>query len=481
MVAELAEVRGSVEAVDAAVLLKVQQARPHSLVVRFDERERLPRHGERFERLTLQCGARRATLGPCRFESGEATGPEFVEPPAPAGSDGRLVFLEQVYDFSQLFQHGRINELSVRVRQLPLVWGRQATIQPAFRDFTSQLLYDFQVYRGLFDGLDRSLEHEPPEVRTAVHEVAIGAEYRNFCTFFDRQLGQLTAAVKDFSRQDHERHGFYFRKQLWDLILSSEFMGRTNLKPRGFAGDSVMMRMIYEREFRGRSLFSKFMHRHPLDTVAASAVRARRKLVADLLHRTQARRAEAGEKTRVLSVACGPAAELREVARTKEELSQLEVLLLDQDQLALDDARDTIMELEQRLRARLDATLVRGSVRTLIGGSELSRRWGRFDVVYAMGLFDYLTPPVARAVLGKLYELLSPGGTLLLGNFHVNNPTRVYMEYWMDWVIYHRDELEFFELASELEDAEVSLTYEETGSQMFLQVKKPVDSAQGRP
>ena len=148
-------------------------------------------------------------------------------------------------------------------------------------------------------------------------------------------------------------------------------------------------------------------------------------------------------------------------------------MLLDQDQLALDDARDTIMELEQRLRARLDATLVRGSVRTLIGGTALSRRWGPFDVIYAMGLFDYLTPPVARAVLGKLYELLAPGGTLLLGNFHVSNSSRVYMEYWMDWVIYHRDELEFFELASELEDAEVALTWEETASQMFLQVKKP--------
>ncbi len=473
MLSELAEVRGSVEAVNAAVLLKVEQARPHSLVVRFDQREQLPRHGSRFERLTLQCAGRRATLGPCRFEAGEATGPEFIEPPAPPGSDGRLVFLEQVYDFTQLFQHGRITELSQRVRQLPLVWGRKATIQAAFRDFTSQLLYDFQVYRGLFDGLDRSLEHEPPEVRTSVHEVAIGAEYRNFSAFFDRQLTQLETTVKDFSRQDHERHGFYFRKQLWDLILSSEFMARTNLKPRGYAGDSVMMRMIYEREFRGRSLFAKFMHRHPLDAVAASAVRGRRKLVASTVRQAQQRCASAGVPTRVLSVACGPSSELKDIVQTKEDLSQLELMLLDQDQLALDDARDTIMELEQRLRARLDATLVRGSVRTLIGGTDLSRRWGQFDVIYAMGLFDYLTPPVARAVLGKLYELLAPGGTLLLGNFHVSNPSRVYMEYWMDWVIYHRDELEFFELASELEDAEVALTWEETGSQMFLQVKKP--------
>ncbi len=468
---ERSEVRGSAEAPNAALLLKVEQARPHSLLVRFDRREHLPDHGAIFEKLTLLCAGRRATLGPCRYESGAAIA-ESTEP-APPSTDGRLVFLEQVYDFTQLFAHGRITELSQRVRQLPLVWGRKTSIQPAFRDFTSQLLYDFQVYRGLFDGLDRSLADEPPEVRTSVHEVAIRAEYENFSAFFDTQLKHLERAVEHFTRQDHERHGYYFRKQLMDLIQSSEFLARTNLKPRGYSGDSVMMRLIYQREFRGRSLFSKFMHRHPLDTIAAEAVRHRRQLIADTVRTEQDRCAQRDARTRVLSVACGPAWELRDLIKAPRDLEQLELVLLDQDRLALDDARDTIMELEQRFRTRLDARLVKDSVRTMIGATELTSRWGQFDVVYAMGLFDYLTPPVAKAVIGKLYELLAPGGVLTLGNFHTRNPSRVYMEYWMDWVIYYRDEAEFLELASELTDAQVTLTYEATGSQMFLKVRKP--------
>jgi extracellular factor (EF) 3-hydroxypalmitic acid methyl ester biosynthesis protein len=230
--------------------------------------------------------------------------------------------------------------------------------------------------------------------------------------------------------------------------------------------------MIYERDFRGRSLFSKFMHRHPLDAVAAEAVRGRRRLIADAVKDAQERLALRDDRTRVLSVACGPAAELHDMVRSPTDLEQLELVLLDQDPLALDDARDTIMEIEQRFRGRLDVKLIRDSVRTMIGSADLSARWGQFDVLYAMGLFDYLTPPVARAVLAKLYELLAPGGTLLIGNFHQNNPSRIYMEYWMDWVIYYRDEAEFLELASELPGADVTLTAEETGSQMFLQVRK---------
>lgn len=461
---QFAEVRGTAQALDAQLLLKVEEARPHSLLVRFDQRERLPDHGARFERLTLLCAGRVATLGPCAYEAGLSPAPE--NPP----TDGRLVFLEQVYDFSQLFQNGRISELSQKVRQLPLVWGRKSSIQPAFKDFTSQLLYELQVYRALFDGLDRSLAGEPHDVREAVHQVAITAEYANFAGFFDRQLKQLEAAVRHFTKLEHERHGFFFRKQLSDIIFASEFLSRTNLKPRGYAGDSAMMRMVYEREFKGPQLFSKFMHRHPLETAAAHAVRNRRALVAKAIHELPR---SPQRKPRVLSVACGPMSELHQVLPTRDELERYEFVLLDQDPLALADAQHTIIEVEQRLGGRVAATLVRDSVRTMLRTADLSRRWGHFDFIYSMGLFDYLTEPVARAVISKLYEALAPGGELLIGNFHQGNPSRIYMEYWMDWVIYYRDEEEFRELAADLPGATSSLFFEETGSQMFLSVKKP--------
>jgi extracellular factor (EF) 3-hydroxypalmitic acid methyl ester biosynthesis protein len=96
-----------------------------------------------------------------------------------------------------------------------------------------------------------------------------------------------------------------------------------------------------------------------------------------------------------------------------------------------------------------------------------------FDYIYSMGLFDYLTPPVASAVLGKLYQILKPGGTMLIGNFHVSNPSRCYMEYWLDWVLYYRSEEEFTDLLGNAESAEANVFFEDSGSQLFLQVQKP--------
>lgn len=462
----LTEVRGTARAPDALVPLRVEEARPHSLLVRFEERERLPDHGARFEQLTLLCAGRVATLGPCSYEAAVPAETEH-EPP-----DGRLVFLEQVYDFSQLFQNGRISELGQEVRQLPLVWGRKWSVQPAFRDFTSQLLYELQVYRGLFDGLDRSLAAEPPDVRDEVQRVATASEYPNFAAFFDRQLGQLEATVRGFSKLEHERHGFYFRKQLADVVRASEFLSRANHKPRGYAGDSQLMRLVYEREFRGESLFARFMHRHPLDCAAAEAMRNQRSVVARAAKRARRRLPWAQRRTRLLSVGCGPAVELEDLLGSREELGHYEVVLLDQDPLALSDALTTVAGLERRRNGKLPVTYARESVRTMMRHDDLTARWGRFDLVYAMGLFEQLSQPVARRAVRRLYDALVDGGELLIGNFHGRNKSRTYLEYWMDWVLYYRDEEELLDLVAELPGAVASLTQESTGSQLFLTVKK---------
>jgi extracellular factor (EF) 3-hydroxypalmitic acid methyl ester biosynthesis protein len=91
-----------------------------------------------------------------------------------------------------------------------------------------------------------------------------------------------------------------------------------------------------------------------------------------------------------------------------------------------------------------------------------------------MGLFDYLTTPVARAVLTRAYELLAPGGTLLVGNFHVGCPTRVQMDYWGDWPLVYRTEEAMLALADGLPEAGRALLWDEHRCQLFLRLTRPV-------
>lgn len=290
--------------------------------------------------------------------------------------------------------------------------------------------------------------------------------------FLSVRLHDLEEEVKLYTREEHERHGFYFRKQVWNMILTSEFMARTNLKPRGYMGDSEMMRMIYENDYAGASTFAKLMHKHPVEHPAAQAVRNRRIRIAGMLQEVQKKFDHLPPKGfKILSVACGPAFELQDLLNSPEDFDKYNFTLLDQDKSALLEAAKNVEDVEKRMKQKVRTTYLKDSVRTMLSTPKLAEKWGQFHFIYSMGLFDYLTPPVARAVLGKLYELLLPGGQMEVGNFHVSNPSRTYMEYWLDWVLYYRTEEDFLGLLSD-PMAEQSVAFEDTRSQMFLQVRK---------
>ena len=289
----------------------------------------------------------------------------------------------------------------------------------------------------------------------------------------DDDLEELEAVIKDFSKEEHERHGFYLRKQLWNIIMCSPFMARTNLKPRGYSGDSVMMGMIYANGYDGDSTFAKILNKHPLNLTGSQAVRNRRALIAKKLSEIKSRRGNHHKaKYKVLSVACGPAFELNDLLLTSEDCDTFQFTLLDQDKYALFEAAKIVDQIEKRLGRTVPVTYLNESVRTMLATRHLEEKWGQFDFVYSMGLFDYLTPPVAAAVIRKLYDLLIPEGEMTIGNFHVSNPSKHYMEYWLDWVLYYRNESEFKELLGDVSTAETRVSFEDTRVQMFLHVRK---------
>lgn len=451
---------------DVAVL----RGPPYSLLVRFVEGSAGANESS-FDRLVLASGTDELVLGRCRFVPHASRPCRRRDDPVPEPGHGRLMFEDDVLDFSGLFRHGRVLDLSHKRRQLEVIWSRKEEVHSAFRRFANDLLYDLQVYRAFFDEIDAGLDQEHPDVRRHVQELAIRQQYDAFASFMDRGLAELDQQTASFSRREHELHGFYFRKQLWDIIMCSGLMRRTNLKPRGYPGDSEMMRMLYEKGFRGDTIFARLMHHHPVRHAAAEAVRNRRALVSE---RLRARRDSLNGKRplRVLSVACGPAEELADTLREARDCGDFELVLLDQDTEALSEARATLGRVGAKLGCPIQAQLVRGSVRTLQKTLASGERLEHFDFIYSLGLFDYLTPPVAKQVLAGLVEIAAAGGELLIGNFHPGNPSRRYMEYWLDWVLFYRDEEELGELSNGLPVSRRHVELEPARAQLLMTLYK---------
>ncbi len=209
-------------------------------------------------------------------------------------------------------------------------------------------------------------------------------------------------------------------------------------KPRGYAGDAVLLDYIYRRRgAREASAVGRAGYSYAVGRPAACAVRQRRDWLAFKIDRAAdavagAQASSAGGDgaapigARVLSVASGHLREAESSAAVRSgALAELVALDADEESLAAVDA--------QQLP---NVTTVHLSIGRLLA------RWkhlGEFDLIYSAGLYDYLEPELARKLTARLFAMLRPGGRLLFTNFLPTVGDAGYMEALMGWSLIYRD------------------------------------------
>ncbi len=290
-----------------------------------------------------------------------------------------------------------------------------------------------------------------------------------FLEAFEAGLKRLTEFVKDFDREEHNRHAFFFRNQMWPFSSKVPVMERCLLQPRGYPGDSGLMKMMYDARYEGESMMAQMMHWHAVHSPAAAAVRNRRKLVADNAARVADSRG--GATTRVLSVACGPAAELQNMLAPSASPRHYEFVLMDQDPLALQEAQESLVLAQTPGEKNIQAHRVQLSALDLVNGTHGAKELQSFDFIYSMGLFDYLSTDFAKQLAANLFSRLRPNGVLLLGNYHVSNPHKIYMQYWCDWTLVYRTEEEMLALLGDVDPAYIDVGFEPSNTQMFVRAQ----------
>ena len=211
-------------------------------------------------------------------------------------------------------------------------------------------------------------------------------------------------------------------------------------KPRGYAGDAVMLDHIYGIEHPGpdyhpATLAGK-IYAYTINAPASRAVRYRRKVLAELIDDAAAR-CGAGN-ARILSIAAGHLREA-EISATVKQRAFAEFVALDQDQESLDVIK--------RDYAQFGVTARHGSVLQLLKNRN---EFNGFDLVYAAGLFDYLEHAVAKRLVERMHGMLNPGGRLLVANFTHSVPDAGYMEAFMDWWLIYRGKQEMLSLFESL-------------------------------
>jgi len=104
----------------------------------------------------------------------------------------------------------------------------------------------------------------------------------------------------------------------------------------------------------------------------------------------------------------------------------------------------------------------------------LSRGRGRLELppqhlIYSVGLIDHLEDEHIVRLLDWIHDRLVPGGTVILGNFDVDNPDRAFMDHIIEWRLIYRsaDDLRALFARSRFGGAPVDVRAEDQGINLF--------------
>ena len=269
--------------------------------------------------------------------------------------------------------------------------------------------------------------------------------------------GSLDGAIDRLTR-GLERHRSSLPSEVWarqaqrlvahpltHLLHQDPFTRRCYTKPRGYAGDARMLDYIYgETDDDDSTELGKRILEANREGPAPRAVRYRRDVLAAAIDEA----AERVDRPRILAVACGHLREARcSKALQKGQIGEL--VAFDQDARSLD--------VVNRDCGRFGVRTELGRVRDLIVGRHAADLMG-FDLIYAAGLYDYLRDDAARRLTRTLFDMLNPGGSLLVANFLPGIRDRGYMESFMNWHLIYRTPGEIAALACDVARNEIART-----------------------
>ena len=357
--------------------------------------------------------------------------------------DKKIIAFEIISDPIDLDKLTAVNAAN-SVIQLQQVFSESTSHIPA--EVKSQVYEIVDWLEHLMAEVNRVEENIDPSDTQSVAEyeetiISIIAEYLG--KVFPPVYNRYAETLSGYPEAIHKDAIDFLRQKLNHIIYQSPFADRVFNKPRGYAGDYEMMNLIYKQENLGKSLFARCLHRYYINEPAAQAVRNRSEYLVNVI--TKALTSASNDRVyRILSVACGPAMEWQTLIPELSVIGKnVLVDLLDQDKQALLSTQNQLRKLCRKNGLTFPFQFINKAIKNIIvKGTE----YKKYDLIYSAGLFDYLTDAVAVMTAKKMFESLRPGGKMIIGNFNVDNPNQVGMDYAIDWKLIYRSEKDLLKL-----------------------------------
>jgi extracellular factor (EF) 3-hydroxypalmitic acid methyl ester biosynthesis protein len=221
-----------------------------------------------------------------------------------------------------------------------------------------------------------------------------------------------------------------FRAAIWPWFEKSWMMQRAFTKPCGYPGDYLLLTSIYEREPKSRGL-GGYLDRYFLNTTLGRAVPARMRAIRQFLSEEVARR---GGKARILNVASGPCREyLNDFLAA--EAREVNITCIDNDTQALEFVQKNVVP---TVSSRINLRFQRYNALRMVSGKANSEQFGKSDIIYSVGLCDYIPDDYLVPMLRGWRESLAEGGLVYVAFKDMELYDKAEYQWLADWYFYQR-------------------------------------------
>jgi len=194
-----------------------------------------------------------------------------------------------------------------------------------------------------------------------------------------------------------------FQEKTDRMLSESYLLNHARTWPQGGQGDYKMLENVYKNAPLSSGL-GYYLDHYGLSLPLAEAVRCRIKRLEEIV-RQEIRSRKAAS---VLNIGCGSCRELMGLA-PDIAASGAKVTCIDMDSDALAFAMERLS-----FTGAADSIEFRKYNATRMFDDELNMAaFGKTDIIYSAGLFDYLPSEFLSKLLGALYRMLNEGGTLV--------------------------------------------------------------------
>lgn len=246
-------------------------------------------------------------------------------------------------------------------------------------------------------------------------------------------------------------------------------------KPLGYPGDFRVMKHLYEEQLLGDTPYEKLCQALGLEL--GGFIRNRMHFAQQMISKIIAENIVTREDTiKIMNVGCGIPHEMVAYLREQDSLPHpLHFTMIDQEYQALREGYAVTYQAALRHAPKVQIESLHTSFMNLLRGQEVFVETQPQDLLYSLGIIDYLTPRRAQNFVAALYKNIRPGGTLLLANVR-EMPRKLLwpLGVILDWPLYYRTEEEMKELCALIEYQSLDIQQDETGQGLFMVIQKPL-------